>query len=93
MIINEINEITVWLDQLEDEGQDISSLRSLCSYNYLSWVLLTSYYYNVGAYGHGDIHTANYGNVVKTFERLYCSTTFEFVNIITFGNGSYPYDN
>ena len=34
--MNEINEITVWLDQLEDEGQDVSLMRLLCSYNFLS---------------------------------------------------------
>ena len=35
MLTNKINEITVWLDQLEDEGQDVSLIRLLCSYNYL----------------------------------------------------------
>ena len=34
-MIDPINEITVWLDQLEDDGQDVSCLRLLCSYNYL----------------------------------------------------------
>lgn len=34
MIIYQINEISVWLDQLEDEGQDVLSMRLLCSYNY-----------------------------------------------------------
>lgn len=36
MITNQINEISVWLDQLEDEGVDVSLMRLLCTYNYLS---------------------------------------------------------
>lgn len=36
MITNLINETSVWLDQLEDEGIDVSFLRLLCTYNYLS---------------------------------------------------------
>ena len=35
MITSQVNEITVWLDQQEDEGQDVSLSRILCSYNYL----------------------------------------------------------
>lgn len=36
MITNQINEVSVWADQLEDEGQDVSLLRLLCIYNYIS---------------------------------------------------------
>ena len=49
MITSQINEITVWADQLEDEGQDVSSLRTLCVYNYFSYLC-----------GYGGVH--EYGN-------------------------------
>ena len=35
-MIDFVNEITVWLDQLEEDGQDVFSFRLLCNYNYLS---------------------------------------------------------
>lgn len=35
MLVSQINEISVWLDQQEDEGLDVSLLRNMCVYNYL----------------------------------------------------------
>lgn len=55
MITNEINEITVWLDQLEYEGQDVSSFRILCSYNYFCNVM----FYNVMFYNVKDRRAIN----------------------------------
>lgn len=39
MLTNNINETSVWLDQQEDEGLDVSLMRLLCSYNYLACII------------------------------------------------------
>lgn len=62
MITNQINEISVWLDQLEDEGLDVSLLRLLCGYNYFSNSIVDSSGYNEQM--DGDGHGTSYGQYV-----------------------------
>lgn len=54
MIINLINEFTVWIDSLEDEGIDVSLLRLLCSYNYFPYLMVfpseNNYRYYAGVF-------------------------------------------
>lgn len=73
MITSQINETTVWLDQLEDEGQDVFASRLLCTYNYFNCLLGNGpdvimeldrfgYREEIGnGVGHGSGHGTKYG--------------------------------
>lgn len=69
MITNEINEISIWLDQQEDEGLDVSSLRILCAYNYFTPFLVSLISYKA-CYEFGRTHTS-FGNITEDATGFY----------------------
>lgn len=76
MIINKINEIGVWLDQLEDEGVDVSLMRLLCIYGYLALSINSeNIYVFVGSYYLGSAFTEGdgFGDSYYWFGDSYCS--------------------
>lgn len=61
MLQGTVNEITVFLDQQEDEGIDTSLLRTLCIYNYLSNFLMSGLFFaDRQNFGDGASHGEGY---------------------------------